>query len=123
MSEHVGGAPHRIVSDDAAGAGRKIGGKATEAELLSRMHARCGFSATCANPDPGHEKGIVGRKAGWSRQHLFTPVPALDGIAAFDAALLERRCSPASAGSASGSAPDVGPGLSACDGLLGCDAA
>lgn len=91
MFEHVGGAPHRIVSDDAAGAGRKIGGKVAEAELLSRMHTRCGFSVTCANSDPGHEKGNVGRKAGWSRQHLFTPMPALDGIAAFDAALLGRR--------------------------------
>lgn len=91
VSEHVGGVPHRIVLDDATGAGRKIGGKATEAELLSRMHARCGFSVTCANPDSGHEKGNVGRKAGWSRQHLFTPMPALDGIAAFDAVLLGRR--------------------------------
>lgn len=89
--EHVGGVPHRIVSDNATGAGRKIGGKATEAELLSRMHAHYGFSATCADPDPGHEKGNVERKAGWSRQHLFTPMPALDDIAAFDAALLGRR--------------------------------
>lgn len=90
MSEHVGGVPHRIVSYDAAGAGRKIGVKVTEAELFSRMHAHHGFSATCANPDPGHEKGNVGREVGWSRQHLFTPMPALDGIAAFNAALLER---------------------------------
>lgn len=105
----MGGAPHRIVSDNATGAGRKIGGKATEAKLLSRMHAHCEFSVTCANPDSGHEKGSVERKAGWSRQHLFTPVPALDGIAAFNAALLERRCSPASAGSASGRLPMSAP--------------
>lgn len=88
--EHVGGVPHRIVSDSATGAGRKIGGKATEAELLSRMHAHHGFSVTCANPDSGHEKGNVGRKVGWSRQHLFMPMPAPDGIAASNAALLER---------------------------------
>lgn len=88
--EHVGGVPHRIVFDNATGAGRKISGKVTEAELFSRMHARYGLSVTYANPDSGHEKGNVGRKVGWSRRHLFTPMPALDDIAAFNAALLGR---------------------------------
>ena len=88
--EHVGGVPHRIVFDNATGAGRKISGKVTEAELFSRMHAHYGFSVTCANPDSGHEKGNVERKVGWPRQHLFTPMPALDDIAAFNAALLGR---------------------------------
>lgn len=37
--ERVGGVPHRIVLDNAAGAGRKIGGKVTEAELFSGVRA------------------------------------------------------------------------------------
>ena len=44
------------------------------------MHAHYGFSVTYANPDSGHEKGNVERKVGWSRQHLFTPMPELDDI-------------------------------------------
>lgn len=88
--EHAGGVPHRIVFDNATGAGRKIGGKVTEAEFFSKMHAHYGFSVTYANPDSGHEKDNVERKVGWSRRHLFTPMPALDDIAAFNEALLER---------------------------------
>ena len=88
--EHVGGVPHRIVFDNATGAGRKIGGKVTEAELFSRMHAHYGFSVTYANPDSGHEKGNVERKVGWSRRHMFAPMPSLDDIAEFNAQLMER---------------------------------
>lgn len=88
--EHVGGVPHRIVLDNATGAGRRIGAKVTEAELFSRMRAHYGFAVTYANPDSGHEKGNVERKVGWSRQHLFTPVPDVDDIASFNARLLAR---------------------------------
>lgn len=87
---HIGGAPHRIVFDNATGAGRRCGAKVTEAELFSRMRAHYGFEASFANPNSGHEKGNVERKVGWMRQHLFTPVPAVDDLDAFNRRLLER---------------------------------
>ncbi len=87
---HIGGAPHRIVFDNATGAGRRCGAKVTEAELFSRMRAHYGFEAAFANPNSGHEKGNVERKVGWMRQHLFTPVPAVDDLDAFNRRLLER---------------------------------
>lgn len=87
---HIGGAPHRIVFDNATGAGRRCGAKVTEAELFSRMRAHYGFEAAFANPNSGHEKGNVERKVGWMRQHLFTPVPTVGDLDAFNRRLLER---------------------------------
>lgn len=86
--DHIGGVPHRIVFDNATGAGRRIGGKVTEAELFHRMKTHYGFSATYANPYSGHEKGNVERKVFWARQHLFTPMPHVDDIEVFNSALL-----------------------------------
>lgn len=86
--EHIGGVPPRIVLDNATGAGRRRGSKVTEAELFRRMRAHYGFEATYANPRSGNEKGSVGRKVYWCRQHLFTPAPAVDDVAAFNALLL-----------------------------------
>lgn len=76
--------------DNATGAGRRCGAKVTEAELFSRMRAHYGFEAAFANPNSGHEKGNVERKVGWMRQHLFTPVPAVDDLDAFNRRLPER---------------------------------
>lgn len=88
---HIGGVPHRIVFDNATGAGRRCGDKVTEAELFSRMRAHYGFEAAFANPNSGHEKGNVERKVGWMRRHLFTPVPAFDDLGEFNRRLLDRR--------------------------------
>ena len=88
---HIGGVPHRIVFDNATGAGRRCGDKATEAELFSRMRAHYGFEAAFANPSSGHEKGNVERKAGWMGRHLLTPVPAFDDLGELNRRLLDRR--------------------------------
>ncbi len=87
--EHVGGVPTRIVFDNATGAGRRRGAKVTEADLFARMRAHYGFEATYANPRSGNEKGNVERKVYWCRQHLFTPEPRVEDVAAFNAGLLE----------------------------------
>lgn len=87
---HIGGVPHRIVFDNAAGAGRRCGAKVTEAELFSGMRAHYGFEAAFANPNSGHEKGNVERKVGWMRQHPLAPVSVVDDLAEFNRRLLDR---------------------------------
>lgn len=59
--EHVGGVPRRIVFDSATGAGRKISGKVTEAELFSRMHALDDIAAFNAAL-PGRRDGYAGNE-------------------------------------------------------------
>lgn len=73
--EFVGGAPVRIVFDDATGVGRRICEKVRATELFGAFAARCNFAFSFCSPDAGREKGPVEAKVRHLRSNLFVPVP------------------------------------------------
>lgn len=120
--ERVGGVPHRIVSDSATGAGRKIGGKVTEAELFSRV---CALRVLGGLRRPGFRPREGQRRA---RGRLVAPAPVRADARAgrhrgVQRGAVGKMMLARIGGFGLGPAPDVGPDLSAYDGLLGCDAA
>ena len=54
---HLGGAPRRLVFDNASGVGRRLGDTVRMTELFTRCQAHYGFETTFCNPYAGHEKG------------------------------------------------------------------
>lgn len=88
--EFVGGVPVRIVFDNAAGVGKRIGDKIRTTELFGAFAAHYGFSFSFCNPSAGHEKGSVENKVGFIRRNLFVPVPSFDTGKRFNKSLLDR---------------------------------
>lgn len=88
--EYIGGVPVRIVFDNAAGVGRKIGDAVRTTELFSAFAAHHGFAFSFCNPNSGHEKGSVENKVGHIRRNLFVPVPSFDSGKRFNKTLLAR---------------------------------
>ncbi len=88
--EYIGGVPARIVFDNAAGVGRRIGDSVRTTELFSAFAAHYGFAFSFCNPNAGHEKGSVENKVGFVRRNLFVPVPSLDTGRRFNKSLLDR---------------------------------
>ena len=88
--EHIGGVPARIVFDNAAGVGRRIGDAVRTTELFSALAAHYGFAYSFCNPNAGHEKGSVENKVGCIRRNLFVPVPSFDSGRRFNKTLLAR---------------------------------
>lgn len=86
----VGGVPTRIVFDNAAGVGRRVGDAVRTTEMFSAFAAHYGFAYSFCNRNAGHEKGSVERKVGYVRDSLFVPVPHMTSPAAFNEGLLER---------------------------------
>lgn len=78
-SRHVGGAPARIVSDNAAGVGRGAADEARGPGPFRRFRPRHGFEASFRDPDAGRERGHVGREAAFARSNVFVPVPGAGG--------------------------------------------
>ena len=87
--EYIGGVPARIVFDNAAGVGRRIGDNVRTTELFS-FAAHYGFAFSFCNPNAGHEKGSVENKVGFVRRNLFVPVPSFDTGKRFNKSLLDR---------------------------------
>ncbi len=88
--EHVAGVPGRIVFDNAAGVGRRVGDAVRTTEMPSAFAAHYGFAYSFCNPSPGHEKGNVENKVGYVRDNLFVPLPRFMSVDAFNAKLLDR---------------------------------
>ena len=88
--EYVAGVPRRIVFDNAAGVGRRVGDAVRTTEMFSAFAAHYGFAYSFCNPHAGHEKGSVENKVGYVRDNLFVPVPSMTGPGAFNARLLDR---------------------------------
>lgn len=88
--EFVGGAPTRIVFDNATGVGRRVcdGVRVTKTFKAFAAHYRVGFSF--CNPHSGHEKGNVENKVKTIRANLFVPVPKFHDVHAYNADLLKR---------------------------------
>ena len=54
---HIGGAPRRLVFDNASGVGRRMGETVRMTELFQSFQAHYGFETTFCNPAAGWEKG------------------------------------------------------------------
>lgn len=88
--EFIGGAPARIVFDNAAGVGRRIGDNVRATELFAAFAAHYGFAFSFCNPNVGHGKGSVENKVGYIRRNLFVPAPSFDTGKRFNKSLLTR---------------------------------
>lgn len=88
--EFIGGVPVRIVFDNAAGVGRRIGDRVRTTGLFAAFAAHYGFAFSFCNPNAGHEKGSVENKVGFIRRNLFVPVPSFDTGRRFNKSLLDR---------------------------------
>lgn len=87
---YIGGAPTRIVFDNASGVGRRIGETVRMTELFQRFQAHYGFETTFCNPAAGYEKGNVENKVGYFRRNLLVPVPVVTDLVATNRELLDR---------------------------------
>ncbi len=89
---HFAAVPHRIAYDNLRAAVRKIL-VGSERELTTRFEAVAShylFEPCFCRPATGHDKGgVEARGKGIRWQHLV-PIPSGDGLAAINAALLER---------------------------------
>ncbi len=88
LFQHLGGAPRRLVFDNASGVGRRVGETVRLTELFERCQAHYGFETTFCNPAAGHEKGNVENKVGYFRRNLFVPLRAVTNLVATHRELL-----------------------------------
>lgn len=88
--EFVGGAPVRVVFDNATGVGRRMGDKVRTTRLFGAFAAHYGFAFSLCNPNAGHEKGSVENKVRFVRRSLFVPAPSFDTGRRFNKSLLKR---------------------------------
>lgn len=72
---HLGGAPRRLVFDNASGVGHRRGDTVHLTELFQRCQAHYGFETTFCTPAAGYEKGNVENKVGYLRRNLLVPPP------------------------------------------------
>jgi transposase len=77
---HIGGAPRRLIFDNASGVGRRIGETVRMTDLFQRFAAHYGFDIPCCNPRAGHEKGHVENPVGFKRRHRLVPVPHITDL-------------------------------------------
>lgn len=87
--EHIGGAPPRLVIDNATAAGRRIGELVRMTQLFKRFQAHYGFQVTFCNPNSGNEKGNVENKVGYARRNYMVPVPSVPSLMEWNAELFE----------------------------------
>ncbi len=88
--EFCGGVPTRLVFDNAAGVGRRVGEKIRTADTFMRFAAHHGFSFSFCSPNSGHEKGSVENAVGAIRRNLFVPMPRVDNLLAYNKRLLAK---------------------------------
>ena len=88
--EFLGGAPTRIVFDNATGVGRKVADSFRTTKLFAAFAAHYGFDYAFCNPDSGHEKGNVENKVGYIRRNLFVPTPNVTNLAAYNRHLMPK---------------------------------
>ncbi|PSR23298.1 MAG: transposase [Sulfobacillus thermosulfidooxidans] len=85
---HIGGAPRRLIFDNASGVGHRVGETVRMTELFRRCQAHYGFETTFCNPAAGYEKGHGENKVGYFRRNLLVPVPVVTDLLATNRALL-----------------------------------
>ena len=87
---HLGGAPRRLIFDNASGVGRRTGATVHLTDLFQRCQAHYGFETTFCNPAAGYEKGNVENKVGYFRRNLLVPLLRVTDLVATNQALLGR---------------------------------
>lgn len=87
---HMGGAPRRIIFDNARGVGRRVEETLRLTELFQRCQAHYGFETTFCNPAAGYEQGHVENTVWFFRRNLLVPVPEASDRAATSRELLTR---------------------------------
>ncbi|MGC8489905.1 MAG: IS21 family transposase [Clostridia bacterium] len=87
---HLGGAPRRLVFDNASGVGRRTGETVHLTDLFQRCQAHYGFETTFCHPAAGYEKGNVENKVGYFRRNLLVPLLRVTDLAATNRELLTR---------------------------------
>ena len=90
--EYFGGAPHRMIFDNAKVAVKEgFGVNAKIQERYQALSAHYAFKAEFCNIAAGHEKGLVEGLVGLARRNIFVPIPRIDSIEELNAEIL-RRC-------------------------------
>ncbi len=88
--EHVGGAAHQLVFDNATGIGRRTGQDVIESRLFASFKLHYRSQARYCNPYSGNEKGNVENAVGFLRRNLMVPEPEAATLAGLNQVLLAR---------------------------------
>ena len=79
--EHFGGAPHKMIFDNARVAVKEgFGAYAKATDKYSAMAAHYAFRPVFCNVASGHEKGLVEGLVGFVRRNTLVPVPQVDSL-------------------------------------------
>lgn len=90
--EYFGGAPHKVIFDNAKVAVKDgFGVHAKVQDRYAALSAHYAFKTEFCNIAAGHEKGLVEGLVGWVRRNIFVPVPRVETIEELNAEIL-RRC-------------------------------
>lgn len=85
--EWLGGVPTRIVFDNASGITKRLKDGVKKTELFAAFCAHYELDVSFCNPASGWEKGCVEKKVDTIRKNLFTPMPSLWTLDAYNASL------------------------------------
>lgn len=90
--EYFGGAPHKVIFDNAKVAVKEgFGVHAKVQDRYAALSAHYAFKTEFCNIAAGHEKGLVEGLVGWVRRNIFVPIPRVETIEELNAEIL-RRC-------------------------------
>nr|WP_269438409.1 IS21 family transposase [Phosphitispora fastidiosa] len=90
--EYFGGAPHKVIFDNAKVAVKDgFGVHAKVQDRYAALAAHYAFQAEFCNIASGHEKGLVEGLVGWVRRNIFVPIPRVNTIDELNTEIL-RRC-------------------------------
>lgn len=87
--KHIQGVPHRLIIDNATGAGRRMGEVVRLTQLFKRFQSHFSFEVTFCNPASGHEKGNVENKVGYVRRNYFVPLPSAPSLPEWNTELFQ----------------------------------
>lgn len=89
--EFFGGAPRRIIFDNAkVGVKEGFGKYAKTQDRYAELAAHYAFRTDFCNPSEGHEKGLVENLVEYARNNFLVPVPRVDSPAELNRHLLEK---------------------------------
>jgi len=90
--EHFGGAPRKVIFDNAKVAVKEgFGQHAKLQDRYAALAAHYAFKAEFCNIAAGHEKGLVEGLVGWVRRNILVPIPRVATMEELNAEIL-RRC-------------------------------
>ena len=89
--EFFGGAPRRIIFDNAkVGVKEGFGKYAKAQDRYAELAAHYAFRTDFCNPSEGHEKGLVENLVEYARNNFLVPVPKVDSLIELNRHLLEK---------------------------------